>query len=58
MRCWAQRWDLANRAVADRGPLLFGLIAEHFDVTAAWLTSGALTTLATVTLIVVRARSR
>ncbi|HEX8759402.1 MAG TPA: MFS transporter [Pseudonocardiaceae bacterium] len=43
---------------AAGGPLLFGLIAEHFDVTAAWLTSGALTTLATVTLIVVRARSR
>lgn len=43
---------------AAGGPLLFGLVAEHSGTAVAWLTSGVLTTLATVTLLVVRARSR
>lgn len=41
---------------AAGGPLLFGLLAEH-SVTAAWLTCAALASVATVTLLVVRARS-
>lgn len=43
---------------AAGGPLLFGLVAEHSGVAAAWLTSAVLSTLATGTLIVVRVRSR
>jgi predicted MFS family arabinose efflux permease len=43
---------------AGGGPLLFGLVAEHSGTVAAWLTSSVLTTLAAVTLIVVRARDR
>jgi predicted MFS family arabinose efflux permease len=43
---------------AGGGPLLFGLVAEHSGVAAAWLASGALAALATVTVIVARARSR
>lgn len=40
------------------GPLLFGLAAERSGVAAGWLSSGVLAALATVTLIVVRARIR
>jgi MFS family permease len=43
---------------AGGGPLLFGLVAEHAGVAAAWLASGVLAALATVTVIVARARSR
>jgi predicted MFS family arabinose efflux permease len=41
---------------AGGGPLLFGLVAEHSGTATAWLASSVLTTLAAVTLIVVRAR--
>ena len=43
---------------AGGGPLLFGLVAERYGASAAWLTSGVLTTLATVALVVVRSRGR
>lgn len=43
---------------AGGGPLLFGLVAERYGASAAWLTSGVLTTLATVALLLVRARGR
>lgn len=43
---------------AAAGPLLFGLIAEHLGASAAWLASCATMVVATLTLVVVRARSR
>ncbi len=43
---------------AAAGPLLFGLLVEHFGTSTAWLTGCAVMVLATTTLLVVRARSR
>ncbi|MGH3978148.1 MAG: MFS transporter, partial [Pseudonocardiaceae bacterium] len=39
---------------AAAGPLLFGLVAEHFGASAAWLTSCGMMITATVMLLVVR----
>ncbi|HET9253714.1 MAG TPA: MFS transporter [Pseudonocardiaceae bacterium] len=39
---------------AGGGPLLFGLVAEHFGMAAAWLASGTLAALAAVTVILAR----
>lgn len=43
---------------AAGGPLLFGLLAEHCGVAAAWASCAVLTSLATVMLLVVRVRNR
>lgn len=45
-------------AGAAAGPFVFGLVIGHAGVSAAWLLCAAIATLATVTLLVVRARSR
>ncbi|MPZ66445.1 MAG: MFS transporter [Pseudonocardiaceae bacterium] len=43
---------------AAAGPLLFGLVVDHLGTSVAWLAACAVMVLATVTLSVVRARSR